>query len=648
MNMHYLITSLTLLSKTNKKIFLLVLDFIACPILLWQCYMLRYWSIEISVNLPFLLGISLLTVGSLLLFGVYDFIIRSFSETLILRLGLATIITVLNLYLVTFIAEEMLPRSIPLMYGFLMFTWIWLSRGMIRLIVKTHLTTKAPKIRIVVYGAGASGQQIISALQRSCEYLPLFFIDDNKQLWGRTLGGFKVYSFKTAMTLLKDYRVDEILIALPSVSRERRRELIKKLNKTPCKIKELPSLQQLVDGEVGLSDIQEIAIEDLLGRDPVPPITALLNKNIQHKSVMVTGAGGSIGSELCRQILLNHPTKLVLFDVSEYALYSIHLELLHIQQEKGTHVEIIPLLGSVQNLKLLIKVMQTFEVNTVYHAAAYKHVPLVEYNVIQAVYNNIFGTYNAAKAAMRCQVDAFVLISTDKAVRPTNVMGTTKRVAELCLQACADTYGKTLDGVVHKTLFCMVRFGNVLGSSGSVIPLFKQQIKEGGPITVTDERIIRYFMTIPEAAQLVIQAGAMAKGGDVFILDMGEPVKIFELAKKLILLSGLTIKDENHPNGDIEIKFTGLRPGEKLYEELLIGGENVRKTQHPRILTAQETCLPFSELSLLLDELERACKKSDYQKIHDILRNAPTGYQPVTALADLIYTQQNNHIHLWG
>lgn len=634
------ITRLTLLSKTNKKIFLLVLDFFAFPIIIWLCYLLRFWSADVPTRLPFLFGISLLSVGILLLFGIYNFIIRSFTEALILKLGFATVMTVFNLYLLSFISEEILPRSIPLMYGFLMFTWIWVSRGAIRFIVKSQLATKATNKRIVVYGAGAAGQQIISALSRSFEYTPVFFIDDNKQLWGRTLDGFKVYPFEKAITLLKKNAIDEILIALPSVSRERRREIIRQLDKSNCKIKELPNLKKLVNGEVKISDIQDISIEDLLGRDPVPPIEELLNKNIKNKNVMVTGAGGSIGSELCRQIILNNPKKLVLFELCEYALYSIHMDLLQIQKENNVNVELIPLLGSVQDLDLLMKTMQTFNIQTVYHAAAYKHVPLVEYNIIPGIYNNIFGTYNTAKAAIQNNVESFVLISTDKAVRPTNIMGTTKRIAELCLQAFAHLQGEQFNNVTHNTLFCMVRFGNVLGSSGSVIPLFKDQIKEGGPITVTDKRITRYFMTIPEAAQLVIQAGAMAKGGDVFILDMGEPVKIVDLAKKLITLSGLSIKNSNNPNGDIEIKFTGLRPGEKLYEELLIGEENVNKTIHPRILTAQENFLSFTELSSLLDELELACKQSDYAKINEILLKAPTGYKPVSKLSDLIHTEQ--------
>uniref|UniRef100_UPI0035A13C5D UDP-N-acetylglucosamine 4,6-dehydratase family protein n=1 Tax=Glaesserella sp. TaxID=2094731 RepID=UPI0035A13C5D len=409
-----------------------------------------------------------------------------------------------------------------------------------------------------------------------------------------------------------------------------------------AKIMEIPGLEQLVDEKINLSDMKEVNIIDLLGREPVEPIPELFSKNIQDQVVMVTGAGGSIGSELCRQIIRNKPKKLILFEVSEYALYAIERDLREICTEKKLdNIEILPLLGSVQNFHKLTEIMKILRVETVYHAAAYKHVPMVEYNVVEGVRNNIFGTFYAAKAAIKAKVKSFVLISTDKAVRPTNVMGTTKRIAELCLQALAKEKGNMIDGVLNETTFSMVRFGNVLGSSGSVIPLFKKQIEQGGPITVTDPRIIRYFMTIPEAAQLVIQAGAMAKGGDVFILDMGEPVKIVDLAANLINLSGLTIKNESNPNGDIEIKFTGLRPGEKLYEELLIGDDNVEKTAHERIMTAQEGYLPLPDLLRLLDKLEEASVENQCEQIRSLLLDAPAGYNPVSHLEDLVWKMQN-------
>jgi FlaA1/EpsC-like NDP-sugar epimerase len=393
----------------------------------------------------------------------------------------------------------------------------------------------------------------------------------------------------------------------------------------------IPSLSDIVSGELKIEQLKEVAIEDLLGRDSVTPNQTLLEKNIKDKTVMVTGAGGSIGSELCRQIIKYHPRRLVCFEASEFSLYSIDRELRQLTQG----IEIVPIMGNVQNQKRLVNTMTSFGVETVYHAAAYKHVPLVEYNVAEGIQNNVFGTYRAACAAVEAGVSSFVLISTDKAVRPTNVMGTTKRLAELGLQALAKGYQKD-----HQTLFSMVRFGNVLGSSGSVIPLFKAQIAKGGPVTVTHKDIIRYFMTIPEAAQLVIQAGAMAKGGDVFVLDMGEPVRISDLAKNLIHLSGLEVKDDHNPEGDIEILYTGLRPGEKLFEELLIG-DSVSKTSHDRILTAQEVSMEQAEYNQLLDDLQQAAQDYDQQALRQLMLQAPTGFVPTDGIGDLVWAQSN-------
>ena len=422
------------------------------------------------------------------------------------------------------------------------------------------------------------------------------------------------------------------MLAIPSASRSERKTIIDSLIPLKIKVQTIPDMEDILQGNAKIDELREVHIEDLLGREPVLPNKDLLQKNILRKSVMVTGAGGSIGSELCRQIILNEPNALILFELSEFALYSIHQELLEIAKKNNiTNTKIYPILGNVQDIERLDRVLSHFSVDTIYHAAAYKHVPLVEYNVIEGVKNNVFGTYNVARCAAEHNVKSFVLISTDKAVRPTNVMGASKRMAELCLQALSEQ----LNG--SQTCFSMVRFGNVLGSSGSVIPLFRKQILKGGPITITHPNIIRYFMTIPEAAQLVIQAGAMAKGGDVFILDMGEPVKIVDLAKNLIQLSGLSVKDEKNSKGDIEITYTGLRPGEKLYEELLIGGDNVRKTSHPRIMTAEEVYLPFEQLSDVLFELEDACKAADYIAIRQTLLNAPTGFKPTTEIVDVLY-----------
>ncbi|SUI48809.1 UDP-glucose 4-epimerase [Shewanella baltica] len=420
---------------------------------------------------------------------------------------------------------------------------------------------------------------------------------------------------------------------MPSASRSRRQEIINLLEPLTVKVMTLPAMADLVSGDKLFSDVKEVEIEDLLGRDSVTPRQNLLTANIKNKVVMVTGAGGSIGSELCRQILKQSPKKLVLFELSEFALYSIERELIATAQEINLNVEILPIMGSVQRENRVQAVMQAFNVQTVYHAAAYKHVPLVEHNVVEGVRNNVFGTLYTARAAIAAKVETFVLVSTDKAVRPTNVMGTTKRMAELALQA--------LSKEEHQTRFCMVRFGNVLGSSGSVVPLFRKQIANGGPVTVTHPEITRFFMTIPEASQLVIQAGAMGKGGDVFVLDMGKSVKIVDLAEKMIRLSGFDVKDEVHPNGDIAIEFSGLRPGEKLYEELLIG-DDVTGTDHERIMTANEIFLPWVQLEQILNRLDKACHEFNHEAIREILLTAPTGFAPTDGICDLVWQQKKS------
>ncbi|MDG6786550.1 nucleoside-diphosphate sugar epimerase/dehydratase [Glaesserella parasuis] len=630
--------------RIYKKFILLFIDFCIFPFLIWIAYALRLFDLnaEAIPNLPYgEILVSIIAVASLAICGVYHFVIHTFSETLIFQLSIATLITVIALFLLGDSTPAVIPTSIPLMFGFFMFAWVYLSRGVIRALVKNALQADTPRKRIAIYGAGSAGQQLAVLLLRSHEHLPIFFIDDNENLANTRLGRLKVFSAQNALEKFQRYQIDQVIIALSSVERARKNEIVKFLSDAKVKIMEIPELTQIVDGKVSISDIKEINIIDLLGREPVAPIPELFSKNIQQQIVMVTGAGGSIGSELCRQIIRNQPRKLLLFEISEYGLYAIERELNEIvkTQQLG-HIEIIPLLGSVQNFKRLVEIMRVYQVNTVYHAAAYKHVPMVEYNVVEGVRNNIFGTYYTAQAAIEAQVNSFVLISTDKAVRPTNVMGATKRSAELCLQALAMEKRNSLDGVEHNTLFSMVRFGNVLGSSGSVIPLFKEQIRQGGPITVTDPNIIRYFMTIPEAAQLVIQAGAMAKGGDVFILDMGEPVKIVDLAVNLIRLSGLEVKNQDNPTGDIEIKFTGLRSGEKLYEELLIAGDNVETTAHHRIMTAKEDFLPLNELLALLEELELACQDNQCDKIRDILLNSLIGYTPVSKIVDFVWRMQ--------
>ena len=500
------------------------------------------------------------------------------------------------------------------MFGFMMFAWVWFSRGVIRFVVRSYLQANVPKKRIAIYGAGYAGQQVAATLNRSHEHLPIIFIDDNPSLRGQNIGGVQVYSPHRALKCLVKLRIDEILIALPSVGRIRKSEIVKFLEPAHLKITEIPGLTKLVNGEIRISDIQEVDIIDLLGRDPVPPVPALLAKNINNKVVMVTGAGGSIGSELCRQIIKNQPAKIIIYELTEFALYRIDKEL-----RLTASCEIIPILGSVLDERKLERVIEQYGVQTVYHAAAYKHVPLVECNPLAGLKNNAVGTAFSVNAAVKKGVETFVLISTDKAVRPTNVMGATKRMAELYCQAMAEAQ--------DQTQISIVRFGNVLGSSGSVVPLFKQQIAKGGPITVTDPEVTRFFMTIPEASQLVIQAGALGTGGDVFLLDMGEPVRIQDLARQMIALSGLKVRDNKDPNGDIEIQYTGLRPGEKLYEELLIDEENTEITAHTRILRSVEKHYPLAEILAVFNRMhELSATQSDIEWALAQLEHYVDGY----------------------
>lgn len=503
------------------------------------------------------------------------------------------------------------------------------SSGGLRLLARMFLVQRnnGHKERVLIYGAGSSGRQLAQALMNGEQYHPVVFVDDDTTLHRSTILGVPVGAPTQITSLIKSHNISRILLALPSVSRSRRREVLDALEELPIPVQSIPGMSDLVDGSMRIDELQDVKIEDLLGRDPVAPKTKLMQANIRGKVVMVTGAGGSIGSELCRQIITCEPKTLLLFELSEFGLYSIEQELSGLIKQQQLDIQLVPVMGTVQRRTRLETVMKAFKVQTVYHAAAYKHVPLVEYNVVEGVRNNLFGTWYAAEAAIASGVETFVLISTDKAVRPTNVMGASKRLAELVLQALSQRQ--------HSTRFCMVRFGNVLGSSGSVVPLFREQIRRGGPVTVTHKDIIRYFMTIPEAAQLVIQAGAMGQGGDVFVLDMGEPVKIADLAKRMIHLMGLEVKDEVHPNGDIEVKYSGLRPGEKLYEELLIG-ESVRETAHPRIMAADEVYLTWSQMENLLLQLDTLCDSFAVEQIIELMRQAPTGFNYSCASSDLV------------
>ena len=620
------------LSRPLKRIASLIIDTILITGAFFFAYWTRLGKITSFDNHQIWLALSCTLVVTLIAFiklGLYRAVLRYISFKALAMIATGALISSISLVLFSFFIDSFIPRTVPLIY----FSYIFLLCGGVRMLVRYYIGLLLDKNNesVLIYGAGSNGRQLAVMLKHAYRYRIRGFIDDNVKLHGTYLLGNKIFSPKDISKLVQKYNVKVILLAIPSASRCERKAIIDSLIPLKIKVQTIPDMEEILQGNAKIDELREVKIEDLLGREPVLPNQELLQKNILNKTVMVTGAGGSIGSELCRQILLNKPKILILFEISEFSLYSIHQELLEIIKKNNLSTTIQPILGNVQDIERLDRVLDHFNVDTIYHAAAYKHVPLVEYNIIEGIRNNIFGTYNVARCAAEHNVKSFVLISTDKAVRPTNTMGASKRMAELCLQALSEQLKNS------QTCFSMVRFGNVLGSSGSVIPLFRNQIQKGGPVTVTHPDIIRYFMTIPEAAQLVIQAGAMAKGGDVFILDMGEPVRIVDLAKNLIQLSGLSVKDENNLRGDIEITYTGFRPGEKLYEELLIGGDNVRKTEHSRIMTAEEYYLPFDQLSSVLAQLEQACKHADYMSIREILLNAPTGFNPTTEIVDVLY-----------
>ena len=620
------------LSRPLKRIANLIIDTILITGAFFFAYWTRLGKITSFDNYQIWLALSCTLVVTLIAFiklGLYRAVLRYISFKALAMIATGALISSISLVLFSFFIDSFIPRTVPLIY----FSYVFLLCGGVRMLVRYYIGLLLDKNNesVLIYGAGSNGRQLSVMLKHAYRYRIRGFIDDNTKLHGTYLLGNKIFSPKDISKLVQKYNIKVILLAIPSASRRERKAIIDSLIPLKIKVQTIPDMEEILQGNAKIDELREVKIEDLLGREFVLPNQELLQKNILNKTVMVTGAGGSIGSELCRQIILNKPNILILFEISEFSLYSIHQELLEIIKKNNLSTIIHPILGNVQDIERLDRVLAHFNIDTIYHAAAYKHVPLVEYNIIEGIRNNIFGTYNVAKCAADHNVKSFVLISTDKAVRPTNTMGASKRMAELCLQALSEQLKNS------QTCFSMVRFGNVLGSSGSVIPLFRKQILKGGPITVTHPDIIRYFMTIPEAAQLVIQAGSMAKGGDVFILDMGEPVKIVDLAKNLIQLSGLSVKDEKNPKGDIEIAYAGLRPGEKLYEELLIGGDNVTKTVHSRIMTAEEEYLPFEQLSNVLVELEQACKRADYMAIRQILLSAPTGFQPTTEIVDVLY-----------
>ncbi|NCG45897.1 polysaccharide biosynthesis protein [Vibrio parahaemolyticus] len=628
------------LSRTNKRIVSVLIDIILIFMAFHLAILVRsgdsnyfadpaVWGIQVAVTI--------VTITVFARLGLYRAVLRYLTFQALFVVAAGAVISATLVAALSFYMSDPFPRTVPIIYGAFLALFCGGPRVIVRSLIAQSYSTQSKEV--LIYGAGSGGRQLAMALRSSGDYRVRAFIDGDSTLCNTMILGLPVIAIEDAMPIINKYDVSQVLLAVPSAKRSRRKVILDELAKLPVEVLTVPDMTDIVSGKAKIDELKDVAIEDLLGRDPVAPQQVLLEANIKDKVVMVTGAGGSIGSELCRQIVEQSPKSIILFELSEFGLYQIDRELNQLKLEKGLTCDIIPLLGSVQRQHRLETTMSSFKVQTVYHAAAYKHVPLVEFNVIEGVRNNIYGTYYTACAAIKAGVESFVLISTDKAVRPTNVMGTTKRMAELGLQALADQENAKPNG----TRFCMVRFGNVLGSSGSVIPVFKKQIASGGPVTVTHPEITRFFMTIPEAAQLVIQAGAMGKGGDVFVLDMGESVKITDLACNLIQLSGLEVKSDANPHGDIEIQFSGLRPGEKLYEELLIG-DNVKQTAHERIMTAHEVHLPLKEYELLLNDLDFACHSMDHENIRTLLLSAPTGFNPTDGIGDLVWNHNQSEI----
>ena len=642
------------LPRYAKRITVLSVDFSLCVLTVWLAFYLRLGEF-VTLAGPPLKAVAIAVAIALPVFlisGLYRAIFRYSGFPAMFAVARAiAVYGLLYASVITAIGVSGVPRTLGLIQPMLLFFSIGASRALARYwlgsIYQGSLKGSALP-RALIYGAGSAGRQLVSALENSFEMRVAGFLDDDDRLHGHVLNGQPIFSPDGLSELIESKGVTHILMAIPSISRRRRNEILEKMSRHHVAVRTLPSVTDLAEGRVTISDLRDLDIDDLLGREPVDPSYSLLQKNIGAR-VLVTGAGGSIGGELCRQIIQLKPEKLLLVDSSEFALYAIHAELENICEASGDcgANRLVPLLASVHDTARMRQIMETWLPDTVYHAAAYKHVPLVEHNPIEGVRNNVFGTLATAQVAIETGVSNFVLISTDKAVRPTNVMGASKRFAELCLQAlCAQQtqiFGDIAGSTSHdleltkaiKTKLSMVRFGNVLDSSGSVIPKFRKQIRNGGPITLTHREITRYFMTIPEAAQLVIQAGAMAKGGDVFILDMGEPVKIFDLARRMIELSGLSVRDEANPDGDIEIVITGLRPGEKLYEELQLG-DDPEPTAHPKIQRAQDPFILLHELKPDLETLTTLLENHDTEGILCLLRKLVIGYQPDQEIVDWV------------
>ena len=618
------------LSRLSKQLIMCLVDSLVIILVLLASFSVRlgYWYFPNNDLIWLIFGSPIIAIPIFIYFGLYTAVIRYIGFDALWRVAKAA-----SLYALIWGVIGLMSGAYDLPRSVILINWVQaiFVIGALRIIARWVLYGSKLKIEnshginVLIYGAGDAGLQLVSALMRSSQYNPVGFIDDSKELQNNQVSGLNIFSVELIGSLINKLKVDEILIAMPSVSRAKRRSILNKLEQYSVVVRILPSMSELAQGKVSIGDLRKVSIKDLLGRDVIEPNKKLLGANISKKIVMVTGAGGSIGSELSRQIIFLKPEAIILYEINELALYTIENELATLN---FSDIKIYPILGSINNQSRFTNVLNHYGVNTIYHTAAYKHVPMVEFNITEGIYNNVFGTLKCAIAAIDAKVETFVLISTDKAVRPTNTMGASKRCAELIIQA--------LSSEQDNTLLSMVRFGNVLGSSGSVIPLFENQIKQGGPVTVTDINIVRYFMTIPEAVELVIQAGAMAEGGDVFVLDMGKPVKIYDLAKEMIKLSGLQVLDEENPEGDIEIKFTGLRPGEKLYEELLVG-KNTSKTDNELIMRAQEDMISWETLSSLLDGLKDSLIASEYEKTQALLINIVPEFSPQSKIVDLLY-----------
>lgn len=616
------------LSRAAKISIAFAVDSVAIPLALVGAITLRRASFAEALQVPAALYLAATVIGvcTFASLGMYRAVFRFISRGALFTAGVGVAVLVGLLGIVNFtLLDAAITVNALTIFSVLLLLYLLASRSLVRELLAFR---RGAKERVAIYGAGTTGVQLARALRDGGRHQPVAFVDADPALQGSVVAGIEVHAPASLPALVRRKRMSSVLLAVPSCSRRRRQAILQSLEQLPVHVRTVPDITDIVSGQASIADLREVDATDLLGREPVAPDEALLGASIRGKVVLVSGAGGSIGAELCRQIMRLGPLRLVLLEVSEHALYQIERELRLLAAARPEPVELVPLLGDVRHRLRMTEIMRAYAVQTVYHAAAYKHVPIVEHNVIEGIQNNVLGSWYAAEAALECGIETFVLVSTDKAVKPTNVMGATKRLAELTLQALQERS--------TATRFCMVRFGNVLESSGSVVPLFREQIKRGGPVTVTHKDIIRYFMTIPEASQLVLQAGAMAQGGDVFVLDMGEPVRIVDLARRMIRLMGATVRDESNPDGDIEICFTGLRPAEKLYEELLIGG-NVEGTTHARIMRASEPYLPWPQLREVLAALLAALAAFDCETARELLMRTVAEYRPGCDIQDFVW-----------